>query len=52
VKRMQQAEKDDREIEEGIAIARELAVAIKPQVQGIQIVAPDLKVESALAVLG
>jgi homocysteine S-methyltransferase len=52
VKRMQQAEKDGREIEEGIAIARELAVAIKPQVQGIQIVAPDLKVESALAVLG
>ncbi len=51
VARMQQAEKDDREIEEGIAIAREVAAAIKPQVQGIQIVAPDLTVESALAVL-
>ena len=51
VRRMQQAEQDDREVEEGIAIAGEVARAIKPQVQGIQVVAPDLEVESALAVL-
>ena len=51
VRRMQQAEQDGREVEEGIAIADEVARAIKPHVQGIQVVAPDLEVDSALAVL-
>lgn len=52
VERMQLAEQDDREVDEGIAIAREVAAAIRPHVQGIQVVAPELEVGSALAVLG
>ena len=51
VRRMQEAEENGREQEEGLAIARELAAAVRPLVQGIQIVAPDLAVERALAVL-
>ena len=51
VKRMQQAEQDGREVEEGIAIAREVALAVEPMVQGVQVVAPGLEVESALEVL-
>jgi homocysteine S-methyltransferase len=52
VKRMQEAERDGREVEEGIAIASEVARAVKPMVRGIQVVAPGLEVNSALAVLG
>lgn len=51
VKRMQQAERDGREVEEGVAIAQEVATAIKQMVQGIQVVAPGLEVKSALQVL-
>jgi len=51
VHRMQQAESEGRESEEGVAIAKELADALAPTVQGIQIVAPDLEVEAALTVL-
>jgi len=51
VRRMQQAEQDGREAEEGIAIAREVALAVEPMVRGILVVAPGLAVESALAVL-
>jgi len=38
-------------VDEGISIAGEVAAAIKAHVQGIQVVAPALEVESALAVL-
>jgi homocysteine S-methyltransferase len=51
VRRMQAAEKDGTEAAEGIAIARELAVAVRPLVQGLQVVVPGGSVPTALAVL-
>jgi methionine synthase / methylenetetrahydrofolate reductase(NADPH) len=51
VRRMQEAEASGAEREEGIAIAQELARAVKPFVQGIQVYVPDGRVETALAVL-
>jgi homocysteine S-methyltransferase len=49
--RMQAAETAGREREEGIAIARELAAALRPLVNGLQVVAPDGDLELAAAVL-
>jgi len=51
VRRMQEAEGTGSEVEEGIAIARELALAVKPFVQGIQVYVPEGRVDTALAVL-
>ncbi|MHC4550828.1 MAG: bifunctional homocysteine S-methyltransferase/methylenetetrahydrofolate reductase [Planctomycetota bacterium] len=51
VRRMQEAEERGGEREEGLAIARELAAAIRPLVQGLQVVAPDGRAATALAVL-
>jgi homocysteine S-methyltransferase len=51
VERMQKAEADGREREEGIAIAVDLAHTLQPMVQGLQVVAPDLAVAAALTIL-
>lgn len=51
IERMREAEKHGNERETGIAIARELAAAIKPLVAGLQVVAPDGDADAALAVL-
>ena len=51
VKRMQAAEKKGTEVEEGVAIAREIAAEVRPLVQGIQVVATGSRVDSALSVL-
>ncbi len=51
VRRMQEAEAAGSEVDEGIAIARELALAVKPLVQGIQVYVPEGRVDTALAVL-
>jgi homocysteine S-methyltransferase len=41
VERMRRAEQDDRAEEEGIEIGREIAEAIRPRVEGLQVVVPD-----------
>ena len=51
VARMRAAEAKGTEAAEGIAIARELAAALRPMVQGLQVVAPEGRVDAALAVL-
>jgi len=51
VERMQRAEKNGTEAQEGLAIACELAVAVRPMVQGIQVYVPGGQLETALAVL-
>ncbi|PIE17318.1 MAG: bifunctional homocysteine S-methyltransferase/methylenetetrahydrofolate reductase [Proteobacteria bacterium] len=51
VTRMREAEGAGTEEAEGLLIARELAAAIKPHVQGIQVIAPRGDVELALQVL-
>ena len=51
IERMRAAEAKGGECEEGIAIARELAEALRPLVSGLQVVAPDSLAETALAVL-
>jgi len=51
VERMREAEKDGRAAQEGLAIASELAAAVRPYVQGIQISTAVGAVESALGVM-
>ncbi|MBI4617135.1 MAG: bifunctional homocysteine S-methyltransferase/methylenetetrahydrofolate reductase [Planctomycetes bacterium] len=51
VERMRAAEKRGTEIEEGIAVARELAARVRPLVQGVLVAAPGGRTEAALAVL-
>ena len=51
VERMRSAEAAGTEEAEGLAIARELALAVRPHVQGLQVVAPNGRVDLALAVL-
>ncbi len=51
VQRMQEAEKNGTEAPEGLAIARELALAVRPLVQGIQVYVPGGQLDTALAVL-
>jgi homocysteine S-methyltransferase len=51
VRRMQEAEIRGGEAAEGLAIARELAEAARPLVQGLQIVAPDGRAGTVLEVL-
>ncbi|MFT7583215.1 MAG: methionine synthase I (cobalamin-dependent)/5,10-methylenetetrahydrofolate reductase [Myxococcota bacterium] len=51
IERMRRAETDGREEAEGLLIAKELAAAIRPHVQGLQVVAPNGRVDLALAVL-
>ena len=51
VERMRAAEARGDEEGEGIAIARELADAVRPSVQGLCVVAPNGRVDLALAVL-
>jgi len=51
VERMRAAEAAGTEEAEGTLIARELAAAIRPQVQGLQVVAPAGRVDLALQVL-
>ncbi len=52
VARMQAAEESGTARDEGIAIARELVAQLRPLVQGIQVVTPELEVGDALLVLG
>ncbi|MCI0340265.1 MAG: bifunctional homocysteine S-methyltransferase/methylenetetrahydrofolate reductase [Planctomycetales bacterium] len=52
VERMRAAEAKGTEADEGIAIARELAAALRPLVRGLQVAAPGGRVDAALAVLG
>ena len=49
--RMRQAEAEGREPEEGVAIAKELAAACKPLVNGLLVVAPGGRVNAALEVI-
>ncbi|MGM0577529.1 MAG: bifunctional homocysteine S-methyltransferase/methylenetetrahydrofolate reductase [Myxococcota bacterium] len=51
VERMRRAEAEGTESEEGLAIACELARAVRPLVQGVQVVAPGGHVDVALAVV-
>ncbi len=51
VERMRRAEAEGREADEGVAIACELARAVRPYVQGVQVVAAGGRVEDALAVV-
>jgi homocysteine S-methyltransferase len=51
VARMRAAEATGTEEEEGLAICKELAVAMRPLVQGIQVAAPGGRLDLALAVL-
>lgn len=51
VERMRQAEEAGNEAAEGLAIAVELAEAVRPFVQGIEVVAPDGRLDIALAVV-
>jgi len=51
VQRMQRAERGGTEAEEGLAIARELAQAVRPLVQGIQVYVPGGRIDAVLAVL-
>lgn len=51
VERMRRAEAAGTEEAEGVAIARELALAVRPLVQGVQVVAPNGRVDLALSVL-
>ena len=48
---MRAATKRGQEREEGVAIAIELARAVRGMVQGIQVVAPDGDIDRALQVL-
>ena len=51
VARMRRAEARGNEVEEGLAIACELAAAVKPLVQGLQVVAPGGRLAEALTVI-
>ena len=51
IQRMQEAEARGGEAAEGLAIARELVAAARPLVAGLQIVAPDGRAGTVLAVL-
>lgn len=51
VDRMRQAESQGTEEQEGLAICQELAVALRPLVRGIQIAAPNGRLDLPLAVL-
>jgi homocysteine S-methyltransferase len=51
IDRMRRAETAGRAAAEGIAIAREIAAAVRPRVQGIQIATAAGAVESALSVM-
>lgn len=51
VERMRAAEAAGTEEAEGLLIARELVAAVRPHVQGIQVVAPNGRVDLALQVL-
>ncbi len=51
MERMRRADRPDVAAAEGIAIARELAAALRPMVQGLQISSSSGNVEMALAVL-
>ncbi len=48
---MREAEAEGREEAEGLAICRELAAAVKPLVRGVQVAAPNGRLDLALAVL-
>lgn len=49
--RMRRADGADAEAREGVAIAREIAAALRGSVQGVQVSTPSGDVETALAVL-
>ena len=51
VRRMQEAERAGTEAAQGLKIARELALAVRGLVQGVQVFVPDGRVDTALAVL-
>lgn len=54
MRRMRQADSGERARQEGVAIAREMAAAVQPMVQGVQLSAPfgryDLAIEVASAI--
>jgi len=51
VERMRRADADGRAAEEGLAIAREIAAAIRPLVQGVQISTAPKAIDMALGVI-
>jgi hypothetical protein len=51
VERMRRADAEGRAAEEGLAIAREIAAAIRPLVQGIQISTAPKAIDMALGVI-
>jgi methionine synthase / methylenetetrahydrofolate reductase(NADPH) len=51
VDRMRRADADGRAAEEGLAIAREIAAAIRPLVQGVQISTAPKAIDMAIAVI-
>lgn len=51
VERMRRAEAEGREEAEGLVICKELAAQLRPLVQGLQVAAPDGRLDLALAVL-
>jgi 5,10-methylenetetrahydrofolate reductase len=51
VERMRRAELDGRELDEGIAIAREIAEAVRPMANGLQITPPSGRAALAVDVL-
>lgn len=51
VERMRRAETDGRAIDEGLAIAREIAIAVRPLVQGVQISTAPKAIDMALGLI-
>jgi homocysteine S-methyltransferase len=51
MERMRRADNEGRAAEEGIAIARELALALRPSVRGLQVASASGNVEAASAIL-
>jgi methionine synthase / methylenetetrahydrofolate reductase(NADPH) len=51
VERMRRADAEGRAMDEGMAIARELAAAIRPAVQGVQISSPPRAIDMALGLI-
>jgi homocysteine S-methyltransferase len=51
VERMRRADAEGRAVDEGMAIAREIAAAIRPVVQGVQISGPPRAIDMALGLI-
>jgi homocysteine S-methyltransferase len=51
VERMRRADADGRAADEGVAIAREIALAVRPLVQGVQISTTPRAIDMALGLI-